>query len=178
MHTHTHTHTNTHIPAGPHQFSRPPHWDLNRIVSTWLSWFAPFPLQPRMSSVGICLFRRSYITPGSDLYGRLIHGKALLMITATSNVTLLSMTQREFISTMGKFTSSYDILIGCGWQWDDGDFCFVHPHLAKYWFCLQIPAKMENYNVLPRAPSILWQHSVVIMYLDPASDNVERRDKS
>ncbi len=49
---------------------------------------------------------------------------------------------------------------------------FCSPSLGQI---LVLPADMagvmENYNVFPRGPSNLWQYSLVIMHLDPASDN-------
>lgn len=101
-HTQTHTHTCTHISEGSHQFSRPP---------------APRSLQPCTSPVGIYLFRRSYVNQEvtSSVAGQ--DGKALLLYTATSNVNLLD--EWIHLSTLGKFTCSYGILIGCAWQWED-----------------------------------------------------------
>lgn len=97
--------------------------------------------QACMSLMGICLFRRSYVTPGSDLYSRLIYGKALSLNSEWIH-----------LSTVGKFTCSHDILLGCAWQWDDSEYCFVHPCLTKYWFCWQIRQWWWKISVFSQAP--------------------------
>lgn len=126
-----------------------------------------------MSPVGICLFRRSYITPGSDLYSRVIYGQALPLNKATATVTFLYASEWILLSVVGKFTCSHHILIGRAWHWDDSECCFVQSRLAKYWFCWQIwqshgDGKLQCFS---QGPSNLWQHSLVIMHPDPASDN-------